>query len=187
MIKLTTNIPYNYVEWIYQYAQIMFLCLNSCSCYMCAFPATFVRSKLIGQTLWAARFRSRCSFRSQVHRYGNVTIVCMFSSATGLLSGSMGALLALFKRGGDDERQNQRSRVTEQDRAILVRKENRCLCGKFTIVRTYLDPRPLSSSRETRRVWGPDYIRMQLFCDCEFGAYEVGSPCHHCLGYIIMT
>ena len=84
----------------------------------------------------------------------------------------MGALLALFKRGGDDERQNQGSRVTEQDRAILVRKENRCLCGKFTIVRTYLDPRPLSSSRETRRVWGPDYIRMQLFCDCEFGAYD---------------
>ena len=84
----------------------------------------------------------------------------------------MGALLALFKRGGDDERQNQGSRITEQDRAILVRKENRCLCGKFTIMRTYLDPRPLSSSRETRRVWGPDYIRMQLFCDCEFGAYD---------------
>ena len=96
----------------------------------------------------------------------------MFSSVTGLLSGSMGALLALFKRGGDDERQNQGSRVTEQDRAILVRKENRCLCGKFTMMRTCQDPRPLSSGRAARRAWGPDCIPMQLFCDCEFGTYD---------------
>lgn len=150
VIKLTTNIPYMWSECTNYRTHGLWPVLNSCSP-ACAFPATFVQSKLIGQTLWAARIRSRCSFWSQVHSYGNVTIVCMFSSVTGLLSGSMGALLALFKRGGDDERQNQGSRVTEQDRAILVRKENRCLCGKFTMMRTCLDSRPLSSGCAARR------------------------------------